>query len=562
MEQTAINLLLTQLIEAWESEIVEFKQADDSYSTSKIGQYFSALSNEANLRNAEKAWLIFGVDNATHTVVGSDYRCEKDKLQSLKHQIAQGTEPSITFRDIHELHTDKGRVLLFEIPAAPRGIPIAWNGHYYARAGESLTSLGLDKLDRIRLQVGSSDWTAQIITDATIDDLDPTALQKAREAFAQKYANQLEITDIMNWSNTAFLDRAKLTKGGKITRAALLLLGKPESAHFLSPHLAQMTWKLEGEERAYQHFGLPFLLTSSLLYNNIRNVHLKILPANELVAVELAKYDQKIVLEALHNCIAHQDYSSHGRILVTEYLDRLVLENLGLFYEGHPEDYVPGHKTPQRYRNPCLVQAMVEIGMIDTMGYGIHKMFVRQARRYFPLPDYDLSDPHKVKMTIYGRIVDLAYSRMLIQKTNLTLEEIVALDRVQKHLPLHNDVIKHLRQEKLIEGRKPKLYVSALIADATETKADYIHTRAQDNAYYKKLIIDYLKHFKSATRKEIDQLLLSKLSDALDETKKLKKVDNLLTDLRNKGEIMNIGSRKEPIWQLQGIKNKLGIKKV
>ena len=57
----------------------------------------------------------------------------------------------------------------------------------------------------------------------------------------------------------------------------------------------------------------------------------------------------------------------------------------------------------------------------------------------------------------------------------------------------------------------------------------------------------------------IEQLLLSKLSDALDETKKLKKVDNLLTDLRNKGEIMNIGSRKEPIWQLQGIKNKLGI---
>ena len=179
MDQTAIELLLTQLIEDWESEIVEFKQADDSYSTSKIGQYFSALSNEANLRNAEKAWLIFGVDNTTHTTVGSDYRCEKDKLQSLKHQIAQGTEPSITFRNIHELHTDKGRVLLFEIPAAPRGIPIAWNGHYYARAGESLTSLGLDKLDRIRLQVGSSDWTAQIITDATIDDLDPTALQKA-----------------------------------------------------------------------------------------------------------------------------------------------------------------------------------------------------------------------------------------------------------------------------------------------------------------------------------------------------------------------------------------------
>ena len=548
--QHNLESLLEQLIDDWENEIVEFKQVDDSYSTSKLGQYFSALSNEANLHNAEKAWLIFGVGNTTRTVVGSDYRFEKDKLQSLKHQIAQGTEPSVTFRDIHELYTDKGRVLFFEIPAAPFGIPIAWNGHYYARAGESLTSLGLDKLDRIRSQVGLSDWTAQIIADATIDNLDPAALKKAREAFAQKYANQLEITDIMNWSDAAFLDRAKLTKGGKITRAALLLLGKPESAHFLSPHLAQMTWKLEGEERAYEHFGLPFLLTSSLLYHNIRNVHLKILPANELVAVELAKYDQKIVLEALHNCIANQDYLRHGRILVTEYLDRLVLENLGSFYEGHPDDYVPGHKTPQRYRNPCLVQAMVEIGMIDTMGYGIHKMFTRQARRYFPLPDYDLSDPQSVKITIYGRIVDLAYSRMLIQKTDLTLEEIVALDRVQKHLSLSDDVIKHLRREKLIEGRKPKFHVSATIADATETKADYIHTRAQDDAHYHKLVIDYLQKFDSATRKEIDQLLWSKLSDALDKTQKETKIGNLLTQLRYSGQIQNIGSRKLPKWTL------------
>ena len=58
-------------------------------------------------------------------------------------QIAEDTEPSITFRNIHELTTDDGRVVLFEIPAAPRGMPIAWKGHYYARAGESLVSLGL-----------------------------------------------------------------------------------------------------------------------------------------------------------------------------------------------------------------------------------------------------------------------------------------------------------------------------------------------------------------------------------------------------------------------------------
>ena len=124
---------------------------------------------------------------------------------------------------------------------------------------------------------------------------------------------------------------------------------------------------------------------------------MRILPENELVAVALAKYDQQIVLEALHNCIAHQDYLRGGRILVTEFVDRLTLENEGSFYDGQPDDYIPGHKTPRKYRNPFLTQAMAELGMIDTMGCGIHEMYTGQARRYFPLPDYDLKEPNAVR---------------------------------------------------------------------------------------------------------------------------------------------------------------------
>ena len=76
--------LLDRLIHDWESEIVEFKQADNDYPTDKIGAYFSALSNEANLRGAERAWLIFGVCDRTRKIVGSDYRPEPERLQSTK----------------------------------------------------------------------------------------------------------------------------------------------------------------------------------------------------------------------------------------------------------------------------------------------------------------------------------------------------------------------------------------------------------------------------------------------------------------------------------------------
>ncbi|NCO53295.1 MAG: transcriptional regulator [Deltaproteobacteria bacterium] len=547
MDNLTLETLLKNLIARWEGEVVEFKRASDGYSTSDIGKYFSALANEANLRDEEKAWLVFGVDNASRTVVGTDYRPEPERLHSLKMQISEGTEPSITLRDIHELHTPLGRVLLLEIPAAPQGMPIAWKGHYYARAGESLTHLGLDKQDALRGQVGAADWTAQQVPGSTLADLDSAALAKARESFAKKYANRFSAEDVAAWPDAVFLDRARLTQNGHITRATLLLLGKAESAYRLSPHPAQMTWKLEGTA-FYTHFAPPFLLTTTQVYQKIRNERTSIMPSDQLVPIVLAQYEQKIVLEALHNCIAHQDYSRNGRVLVIEKTDRLVFENEGSFYEGQPSDYIAGHKTPRRYRNPFLAQAMAELNMIDTMGYGIYEMHIGQARRYFPMPDYDLTEPQVVKMTLYGAVVDAAYSRLLMQRTDLSLPDILALDRVQKNLPIDDPVARRLRQAKLIEGRKPHLHVSAAVASATSTKVDYINTRGQDDAFCIKQISDYLAKFGSASRQEIDKLLLNRLSDALDSEQKQNKIGNLLTGMRMRGLITNAGTRRTPKW--------------
>ena len=552
MDSAALTALLQELIATWENEVVEFKQAGDGFSTDDIGKYFSALANEANLRGTERAWLVFGVHNKTRAVVGTDYRREPERLQSLKLQIAENTTPRITLRDIHELQHAGGRVLLLEVPAAPRGMPIAWKGHYFARAGESLTSLGLDKQDEIRAQTLAQDWTAQVLPHATLADLDDAAVRKARESFAQKHANRLAADEVANWPLAAFLDRARITRNGQLTRAALLLLGKSESAWHLLPHPAQLTWNLQGAERAYEHFGPPFLLNSTQLYQRIRNIQLRLLPQDELLPVEVAKYDQKIVLEALHNCIAHQDYTRNGRVVVTEHPAHLVFENEGSFYEGQPQDYLEGHKTPRRYRNPFLAQAMAGLNMIDTMGYGIHDMHARQARRYFPMHDYDLGDPAAVKLSVYGGVMDPAYSRLLIQKTDLPLADVLALDRVQKKLPIPDEAAARLRRAGLIEGRKPNHHVSAQVAAAADGKAAYIRTRAQDDEFYAKLLTDYLAKFGQADRAEINKLLLDKQSDALTAAQKYNKVSNLLGKLRRRGAIENTGSDSAPVWRLVG----------
>jgi ATP-dependent DNA helicase RecG len=549
MDPAALRQKLTDLIATWENEVVEFKEASNDYDTDRIGRYFSALANEANLRNTDAGWLVFGVNNKTRDVVGTNYRPERERLDGLKHQIAQGADPSTTFRQIHEVDVDGKRVVMLEIPPAPRGIPIAWQGQTYARAGESVTALGFVKQDEIRNQTLQGDWSAQVVDGATLDDLDPQALERARRDLALKHQNRIDAEEVRGWPVATLLDRAKVTQRGQVTRTALLLLGRAESAYLLSPHPAQITWKLVGQETAYEHFGPPFLLSTSQLYQRIRNIQLRLLPDDELLPHEVSKYDQKVVLEALHNCIAHQDYRQNQRIIVTERPDRLIFENAGHFYEGAPEDYVRGDKTPRGYRNPYLVQAMVELNMIDQMGYGIQRMYEMQRRRYLPMPDYEVAGD-AVVMTLYGGVVDPAYTRVLMEHGGLKLADVLALDRVQKGLEVPDEAVRVLKRKGLIEGRKPRYRVSSTVAAASGKKAAYIKTRAFDDQHYADMLVQYLREFGTASRKDVDDLLWDKLSDALDEAQKANKIGNLLSSLRRKGVILNAGSKPAPAWKL------------
>lgn len=548
---TELTRLLAQLIARWEHECVEFKEANDNFSTSDIGKYFSALSNEANLRSHSASWLVFGVRNEDRKVVGTSYRENPERLQSLKKQIADGTGAS-TFRSIVDADIDGHRVILFEIPPAPRGLPVAWNGHYYARDHESLVALSDSKRDEIRSQTADPDWSAESCPGATFSDLDPDAIAKAREAFTAKQSDRLSAATIAAWSDAQFLDRAGITISGRITRTAILLLGRTESVHHLSPGVAEMTWSLEGEERAYQHFHPPFVLTSSLLYQRIRNIKLTLLRPGDLIPLELPKYDQRIVLEALHNCIAHQDYAAGERIVVTERPQELIFRNAGCFYDGRPDDYIASHHTPTRYRNRFLATAMVNLRMIDTMGFGIHDiMFRGQAKRFFPLPDYDTTDPNHVCLRLPGRFIDENYSRALLAHPEMSFTDILALDAIQKGRPIADDALaRSLKQRKLIEGRKPHYRVATDFVTDAGQRADYIKHRAFDDSYYCDLVLEYLRKFSTASREDINRLLLDKLSEALTPRQKRRKISNLLQKMRRQGQIDCRGATAAATWFL------------
>lgn len=556
MTHAELNILFSHLLHKPENEIIEFKEAKNSYDFSKIGKYFSALSNEANLHGQPHAWLVFGVVDKTRELVNSTFRSQRKDLDSLKGEIANKTNGRVTFIEIHELIVDGKRIIMFQIPAAPKGLPVTFDGHYYGRDGEELSALNLEEIERIRSQATQEDWSASIVADATIEDLDSDALRFARQKFKEKHAREKYADQIDGWTDEQLLDKAKVTVGGKITRAALLLLGNTAAVHKLSPHPAQITWKLDAEERSYEHFNPPFLLATTQVYQRVRNIKQKLFPRNQLIATEVMKYDSRVVLEALHNCIAHQDYTQNGRVIVTEKIDRLIFENAGTFFEGSAEDYFTGEKTPGKYRNPWLANAMVELGMIDTMGYGIHTMTVEQKNRYFPLPDYSKSEANKVILEIFGHTLDENYSLLLLEKKELDIYTIILLDKVQKRLSISDEEAAVLRKAKLIEGRKPSYIIAAHIAEVTGQKAEYIKTRGLDDQHYKEMIIGYLKQFKKAKKSELTIFLLDKLPDILDEQQKQNKVRNILYAMSTRDKsIVFKGTSQKGDWILSDPKN-------
>lgn len=542
--QAILNKLLSH---GYENEVVEFKEAKNQYGFDKLGKYFSALCNEANLKAKRSAWLVFGVKDKDKSIVNTQFRTNPTDLTSLKAEIANHTIGRLSFIENYECNTPDGRVVLFEIPAAPKGIPISWKGHYYGRDGEELNALNLEEVERIRTQATGEDRSAVIVEHAGLEDLSPEAILKARESYKKKNSHLAD--EIDEWDDITFLNKAKVCIKGKITRSAILLLGKPEAEHFINPATAKVSWILrdrDNNEKDYEHFNCPLILSTEKLYHKIRNLKYRYLADGTLFPEEVDQYDPYIIREALNNCIAHQDYALAGKINVVEHEDgKLVFINAGKFIPNSVEEVVISDAPEPTYRNPFLVEAMINLNMIDAIGSGIKRMFNIQRKKFFPLPDYEISTD-KVKLTVTGKVVDSNYARKLAAVPELSLEDVIALDKVAKGKPLSDGEIRKLKGKGLIEGRKPGFHISASVAKVTGEKADYIKQRGIDDGYCQKIILDYLKKFGEGKKTDYEKILLDKLPDVLDQDQKSNKIKNNLQRLRIQGVIYPEGK----VWRM------------
>ena len=475
----------------------EFKTLKNSFCGDEKDDVISYVSAIANM---EGGHLVIGVHDKTLDIVGTDtynYDRQKAILRLTERCVNLSTEGL----DIDEFITEdtNRKVWVIHIPKHLPKRPVFAHNKAWQRIEDSLIEMTAERMSAILDEpiFSETDWSAQIVSDATIDDLDEVAIAKARMMF-KKVHSRIPEAEVNAWTVETFLSKCGIMKNGGITRAAIILLGKYESVFKLRPAVAQVTWTRRDEKQDvvdYEHFTVPFILTVDEILSKIENLTMREMPGGTLFPDTMKQYDDYTIREALHNCIAHQDYTMQQRINFVENPTYLYYSNAGTFIPGTLENALTNEEPQAYFRNECLCRAMVDFNMIDTVSRGIKKMFNEQWRRHFPMPDYEIDAKNrKVSVRIYGNEINKQYTNLLKTNDSLTLWDCISLDAVQKGRTIHEDVAQDLLNRGLIEGGGPNYTNSLGIAKATRQLQGYTRQKGLDKEKIKQMILQYLKN--------------------------------------------------------------------
>ena len=370
-EQELVDILKGLLAKPAETEIVEFKQAQNSFSDNELGEYFSALSNEANLKGEAYAWLVFGVDNKTHELTNTQYKPSRPALDEMKKKIGDQTTNRITFEEIHDINYQGKRVILFQIPAAPQGIPIAYKGHYYGRDGESLVALNLQEIEMIRAQRVLDCFEKRPakrgLTGSEVLNL--LNYRKLYERIDRRIPREENvILDLLKEYAFITEDHGKwaITNMGAILFANRL--ADFEELRYreiiLRRYEGNNNLIMTNEKRSEAGYAVEFDDLLDWLENNSSKEKIVSSRTREI------SYPRVAIREFLANIMVHQDFSIKGMQLTVEiFANRIVFTNPGsLLNDANRLIDLPPHS-----RNEDLAQAMLQVDLCERRGSGFDR---------------------------------------------------------------------------------------------------------------------------------------------------------------------------------------------
>lgn len=536
----------------------EFKNLKNSFCGDEKDDVISYVSAIANM---EGGFLVIGVHDKTLEIVGTDtYNYDRQKaILRLTDRCANLSSEGLDIIEYITSDTQR-KVWVIRIPKHLPKRPVYAHDKAWQRIEDSLVELTLERLNTILDEplFTGSDWSAEIVPNATIDDLDEVAIAKARVMF-KKVHSRIPAEEVNAWSVPEFLSNAGVMIDGGITRAAIILLGKPVSVFKLRPAVVRVTWSLRDEKQDvvdYEHFTAPFILTVDQILAKVRNLTMREMPGGTLFPDVMQQYDDYSMREILHNCIAHQDYTLQERINLVENPGFLYYANGGSFIPGTVQKALATHGPQRHYRNECLCNAMVNFNMIDIVGRGIRKIFNQQWERRFPMPDYEIDAAKKeVAVRLYGNAINEKYTKLLKENKDLSLEDCILLDAVQKGHRLSESDAKNLLERGLVEGEYPDLTISLSIARQTKQLPEYTKVKGLERDKIKQMALQFIQNAGEEGTK-LDAIL-EYIKDVLPSTKSLEQKRRLLRHILEEMKNENMIQVNGRTWFENGYKTKL-----
>lgn len=521
-----------------EDEHLEFKEAKNQYSADKLIRYCSALANEGGGK------MILGVtDRKPRRVVGTG---AFDDLNSVKARLVDklGLRIEATVVD----HPD-GRVLVFEVPSRPVGMPIACDGAYLMRAGEDLVAMTADRLKSI-FDEAVPDYSAEICPGATLDDLDPAAIETLRTMWARKSGNEA----LHNLNVEQLLTDAELLVDGGVTYAALVLLGTHRA---LGRYLAQaeVIFEYRSSEASTpfqqrREFREGFFLFDEELWRAIDARNEVYQYEEGLFVGDVPTFDRRVVREGLLNAVSHRDYRRGGSTFVRQFPGKLEIQSPGGFVPGITAENILWKQAP---RNRRIAEVFAKCGLVERSGQGARLMFERSIMEGKFRPDFSRTDDHEVFLTLHGEVQDerfLQFFQKVGQETLSTFstQDFVVVDLIHREQPVPPDLqdrLPRLHELGVIEsqgrGSNRTYFLSRRLYTALGKKGAYTRRRGLDKETNKALLLRHIEYSRDegARFEELSQVLPSLSRD---------QIQGLMKELKGEGRIRVVGKTRAARW--------------
>lgn len=532
--------ILQNLIGEPEGERLEFKEARGGFHFEKLAKYCTALSNEGG------GSIVLGVtDRRPRRVVGTHAFEEPGRaVAGLSDRLRIKIEST-------EVQHPDGRVLIFTVPARPLGLPVQYEGIYWARVGDELRPMATQELQRAFDEAGP-DFSAEMHPSASLDDLDPELIDRFRAMWRKKSGTE----GVDRLAPPQLLSDAELMTDGKVTIAALVLLGTRKAlGRYLGQ--AEVVFEYRSSEESISHqqrieyrIGILGILDQLWDVINLRN---EILHYEDGFFVgDIPAFNEKVVREAILNAVAHRNYRLAGSVFVRQYPRKLQIVSPGSFPPGITVDNIYRRQLP---RNRRLADACARIGWVERSGQGADRMFEESIKEGKPRPDFLDTDAHQVSLTLRGEIQNPEFLRFLArvareQGTKFSLEDLLALDLMQRDERIPEDLkprLARLIQEGVIErvgrGRGVRYILSGKFYRLVGQHGTYTRKKGLDQDTNKALL---LKHLERAGASGAPMAEFEEVLPAVSRRSILR----FLQDLRDEGKVQAGGSGRWVRWRL------------